>query len=125
MAKPSNKKGGTTSRTATFVKMLDAKPRPMPELSEVEKARNMEIGRRYNQMCAKAHNARMANLNMKIKLRDEAIANLPEMLRHAALQRETQLPPLNRRMARYTPPQPGFDPKDYLGDEHDKEREGE
>lgn len=62
---------------------------------------------------ATAHNTRMADLSMKIKLRDDAIENLPELLQHAARQREQTPPPLNRRIATYTPPIPNFNPKDY------------
>ena len=62
---------------------------------------------------ATTHNERMADLTMKIKLRDDAIANLPELLQHAARQKDRNPPPLNRRMATYTPPIPNFDPKKY------------
>lgn len=70
-------------------------------------------------MMAKEHNTRMADLTMKIKLRDEAIANLPELLQHAARQRDRNPPPLNRRMATYTPPIPGYNPLDYAKKEDD------
>ncbi|CAM9881924.1 unnamed protein product [Choristocarpus tenellus] len=114
-----------SAKAATFIKMLDSKPKPRPKLSPEEQARNNEIGRRYNQMMAKQHNQRMTGLRMKMKLRDDAIANLPEMLQHAARQNDTRPPPLNRRMARYTPPIPGFNPKDYLSKDYGENDKGE
>ena len=73
---------------------------------------------------ATMHNQRMADLTMKIKLRDDAIENLPEMLQHAARQREQHPPPLNRNLPTYTPPIPNFDPKDYgMTDNDEKDAE--
>lgn len=91
-----------------------------PELSAEEKQRNFDIGRRYNSKMATSHNKRMADLTTKIKLRDDAISHLPELLQHAARQPDRNPPPLNRRMATYTPPIPGFNKKDYgLSEEDD------
>ncbi|CBJ32731.1 conserved unknown protein [Ectocarpus siliculosus] len=107
-------------KTMTLLKLLDARPEPMPELSAEEKQRNFDIGRRYNSKMATSHNERMADLTTKIKLRDDAIAHLPELLQHAARQPDRNPPPLNRRVATYTPPIPGFDKKDYgLSDDED------
>lgn len=61
---------------------------------------------------ATSHNERMADLTTKIKLRDDAILHLPELLQHAARQPDRNPPPLNRRVATYTPPIPGFDKKE-------------
>lgn len=82
-----------------------------PELSPEEKQRNFDIGRRYNSKMATSHNERMADLTTKIKLKDDAISHLPELLQHAARQPDRNPPPLNRRVATYTPPIPGFDKK--------------
>lgn len=94
-----------------------------PELSAEEKQRNFEIGRRYNSKMGAEHNARMADFTMKIKLRDDAIAHLPEMLQHAARQKDRNPPPLNRRMASYTPPIPNFNPDDYGPKEDERDAE--
>eukprot|EP00752_Nemacystus_decipiens_P013043 g11538.t1 len=115
-AKPGKiKKGGPGKaldrKTVSLLKLLDARPEPMPELTPEEKQRNFEIGRRYNSKMATSHNERMADLTTKIKLRDEAIAHLPELLQHAARQPDRNPPPLNRRIATDTPPIPGFDKK--------------
>lgn len=80
-----------------------------PVLTPEEKQRNMEIGKRYNKMMAKEHNDRMADYTLKIRLRDDAINNLPELLQHAARQKDTNPPPTNRRMFSFTPPIPGID----------------
>lgn len=93
-----------------------------PELSEEEKQRNFEIGKRYNRMMAKEHNTMTADLTMKIKLRDDAIAHLPEILQHAARQIDQNPPPLNRLMATYTPPIPGYNPTDYVGQDGERRK---
>ncbi|CAM9571399.1 unnamed protein product [Pylaiella littoralis] len=126
-AKPGKIKKGRSGKaldrkSVTLLKLLDAQPEPMPELSAEEQQRNFDIGRRYNSKMATSHNERMADLTTKIKLRDDAIANLPELLQHAARQPDRNPPPLNRRMATYTPPIPGFDKKDYgLTEDEDAE----
>lgn len=66
----------------------------------------------------------MADLTMKINLRDDAIANLPEILQHAARQRDLTSPPLNRRMATHTPPIPGYNPMDYVTDDDETPKSG-
>lgn len=68
----------------------------------------MEIGKRYNRMMAKEHNERNADYTMKINLMHDAINNLPELLQHAARQKDHNPPPTNRKMATYTPPIPGM-----------------
>lgn len=99
--------------TGTDIPTLPTPAAIRPELSEEEKQRNFEIGKTYNRMMAQHHNTLMADLTMKVKLRDDAIAHLPEILQHAARQKDTNLPPSNRRIATYTPPIPGYNPMDY------------
>lgn len=48
------------------------------------------------------------DLTMKIKLRDAAVAALPEHLRAAALVPDDEPFPANRQMWTLTPPIPGF-----------------
>ena len=51
------------------------------------------------------------DMTTKIKLRDAAIAALPEKLRAAALMPDDELFPSNRQMWTLTPPIPGFQEK--------------
>ncbi|CAN0122862.1 unnamed protein product [Phaeothamnion confervicola] len=106
-------KTASRDQTQMFVKFLDSEGTPMPELSEDEKAKNFEIGRRYQRETSTRNNAWEADMAMKIALRDEAIAALPVHLQEAALQPDDVGPPPNRRIATITPPIPGFSPENY------------
>jgi hypothetical protein len=72
------------------------------------------IGREYNKQTTLLHNKIQKDLIMKARLRDEAIAALPEDKRaHALTPDYTPFPP-NRPFPAHSPPIRDFDPEQYI-----------
>lgn len=78
-----------------------------------EQERFKEIGKIYNIMFQKQRSAEEADLQRKIKLKQEAIDALPQELQEEARTVDTTLFPTNRRLTTWTPPMPGFEPAAY------------
>ena len=106
--------GGEASRNSFHIKLLDTPGGPGSKaFSEAEQEEFKIIGAEYNRMSMKEHRAEMKDLNMKLKLKREAIDMLPTSL----LQQEAMIIDTNdgptRRIPTWTPPIPNFDPAKY------------
>ena len=105
---------GEASKNSFHIKLLDTPPGPGSKFfSEKEQEEFKTIGAEYNRMSMKAHRADMKDLNMKLKLKREAIDMLPTTL----LQEEAMIIDTNdgphRRIPTWTPPIPNFDATKY------------
>lgn len=106
--------GGEASRNSFHIKLLDSPPGlGSKAFSEAEQEEFKAIGAEYNRMSMKTHRAEMKDLNMKLKLKREAIDMLPT----TSLQEEAMIIDTNdgptRRIPTWTPPIPNFDPAKY------------
>lgn len=106
--------GGEASRNSFHIKLLDSPPGlGSKAFSDAEQEEFKAIGAEYNRMSLKKHRAEMKDLNMKMKLKREAIDMLPTSF----LQEEAMIIDTNdgppRRIPTWTPPIPNFDPAKY------------
>ena len=82
-------------------------------LPEDVQLRHQAIGKRYNIEFNRRHNAQMADLHRKIKLKLEAMKALPEELQEEAKIIDLTPFPATRRLTTWTPPIPGFEAGRY------------
>ena len=106
-----------------LVKAVDSQPRPRPDFSPEEAAKNSEIGRQYVIGRFKRHNEINHDLACKIRLKQHAIRMMPKLsdelgyLREEALKiddTEESMPPLFRPIPLDTPPIEDFDPTQFI-----------
>lgn len=99
---------------------LNAPIRKEGKISEEERQRRHEIGRKYVIGRFRQHNEQEHDLTCKIHLKQHAIKMLPknnEKLRNAALEVSQEMPPPWRHIPVWTPPIEGFDPTQLVDKE--------
>lgn len=67
------------------------------------------MAKEHSRKAMQAHRAMQADLQDKIKLKNAAIAALPEHLRGPASEDDVRLFPAKRKFPTDSPPKPGFD----------------
>ena len=113
---PSGKAGGKQAKQKEggrkvherYVKMFEAKGAPSYERSPEEKTNDAEIAKEYTRQMFARHNLWSRRITMRIKLRDAAIASLPEDLQAEAMQMDMEPAPRNRHIFTEFPPLKGY-----------------
>jgi hypothetical protein len=123
---PESSKGDRITNILT--KAVDTRPRPRPDFSLEEAAKNYQIGRDYNIGRFKVHNDIHHDLACKIRLKEHAIRMMPRntdelgYLRMEALKIDSSpesMPPLYRSIPFDTPPIEGYDASQFLDEDED------
>ena len=111
---------GRSKELDLILAALDAPTRVEPPVPEEEARLRHEIGRNYVIGRFRQHNAIDHDMTCKIHMKMHAIKMLPPRgspLREAALEiDDSQVAPLWRNIAVWTPPIPGFDPSQFTDD---------
>ena len=120
--KTKDKSGHDTSRSRDLeilLAALDAPSTKPPPVDDEEKARRERILKEYTIGKFKQHNKQNHDLSCKIKMKQHAIKMLPRhsTLKEEALKIDDDGPPLWRLIPQWTPPIPGFDPSQFVGNE--------
>eukprot|EP00980_Cylindrotheca_fusiformis_P017856 scaffold5653_cov147-Cylindrotheca_fusiformis.AAC.18 len=97
---------------------LDAeRTRAPPPVDEEEIARREEVLKQYTIGKFQQHNEENHDLSCKLKLKKHAMNMLPPELKEKALEIDNEGPPRWRTIPAWTPPIPGFDPRDFMNTE--------
>jgi len=107
--------------TNILMRAIDTYPRPRPQFSPEEAAKNNSIGKQYVIGKFQVHNAIHHDLACKIRLKEHAIRMMPRgYLREQALEvdgSDESMPPLFRSIPLDTPPIEGFDPTLFMNED--------
>ena len=111
----------TAEHTKLALACLDAPIRKEPKISAEERKRRFEVGRNYNIGMMRWHNEINHDLACKIQYKLHAAKMLPSnsTLKREAMKVDDEAPPIGRFVAKWTPPIPGYDPKDFADEEEE------
>ena len=98
---------------------LDAKVTKPPPADEEEMERRNKILKNYTIGRFKQHNEENHDLACKLRMKKHAMKMLPKdsKIKEKALEIDNSGPPRWRKIPAWTPPIPGFNPKDFMSTE--------
>jgi hypothetical protein len=98
---------------------LDAPKSTPPPADAEEMARREKVLKNYTIGMFKQHNEVNHDLSCRMKIKKHALSMLPKNseLKEKALEIDWSGPPRWRRLPTWTPPIPGFDPKEFMSHE--------